>query len=278
MANVADVNKEIQNKKNTTQKQVQTPAAPQPSTQFLALKSALSDVFPSIKNIVPKHMTPERLMRIVLTSSQHNPALAECTPQSVIGAVVNCATLGLEPNLLGHAYLIPYRNKKTGCTECQFQIGYKGLIDLIRRSGNVQSITAHVVYENDEFDYEYGLNEMLRHKPAKTNRGEAIFYYAVYKLRDGGYGFEVLSKEDAEAHRDKFSKAKTYGPWVDNFDAMALKTVVKQMVKWMPISIDIQQSLSTDSQTINIKENVSDAQEAIDVFDYSYVEETEEVA
>ena len=95
MANVADVKKEIQNKKNTTQKQVQTPAAPQPSTQFLALKSALSDVFPSIKNIVPKHMTPERLMRIVLTSSQHNPALAECTPQSVIGAVVNCATLGL---------------------------------------------------------------------------------------------------------------------------------------------------------------------------------------
>ena len=135
-----------------------------------------------------------------------------------------------------------------------------------------------MVYENDEFDYEYGLNEMLRHKPAKTNRGEAIFYYAVYKLRDGGYVFEVLSKEDAEAHRDKFSKAKTYGPWVDNFDAMALKTVVKQMVKWMPISIDIQQSLSTDSQTINIKENVSDAQEAIDVFDYSYVEETEEVA
>lgn len=275
MANVADVKKEIQNKNQT---KGQTPATAQQEVGNQALRIAMKEAFPSIRNIVPKHMTPERLMRIVLTASQRNPKLAQCTPESVIGAVVNCATLGLEPNLIGHAYLIPYKNSKTGVTECQFQIGYKGMLDLIQRSGNVQSITAHVVYENDEFEYEYGLNEILRHKPARSNRGEAIFYYAVYKMRNGGYGFEVLSKEDVEDHRDKFSKAKTHGPWVDNFDAMALKTVVKQMVKWMPISIDIQQSLSTDSQTINIKENVSDAQEAIDVFDYSYVEEAEEVA
>lgn len=257
MANIKDVKEQIKNKETQLK---QTPTIP---TQELTLRKALSHVFP---------------LRIFLISAQENPKLAECTPQSIIGAVVNCATLGLEPGLLGHVYLIPYKNNTTGCVECQFQIGYKGYIDLIQRSGNVQNITVHTVYENDGFDYEYGLEEKLYHKPAKSHRGKAIFYYSTYRLRDGGRGFEVLSREDAEIHRDKFSKSKKYGPWVEHFDAMALKTVIKQMVKWMPISIDIQQSISLDSQTINIKEDVKDAQEVIDVFDYGYADDTSEVA
>jgi len=234
----------------------------------LLLKNELSKILPAISSVVPKHMTPEKLLRLVLTTTQQNPKLMNCTPLSIIGAVVNCASLGLEPNLLGHAYLIPYFNSKTKQNECQFQIGYKGYIDLVLRSGNVQMINAHVVYENDSFDYELGLHLDLRHKPSMGERGKPIFYYSTYKMRDGGFGFEVMSREQIEQHCNKFSKSKTYGPWVDNFDAMALKTVTKRMVKWMPLSVEVQKSITSDEQTISLNVN------KMDVLEHSYAEDT----
>lgn len=106
-----------------------------------------------IAKALPSVMTPERFARIVTTAVTNNPKLAQCTPQSFVGAMLNSAQLGLEPNTsLGQAYLIPYGNK------CQFQIGYRGLLDLAFRTGEVKSITAEVVKENDTFEYELGLS------------------------------------------------------------------------------------------------------------------------
>ena len=138
--------------------------------------SSISDLIkvmePEIKKALPSVITPERFTRMVLSALSSNPKLAVCTPQSFLGAMMTAAQLGLEPNTpLGQAYLIPYKNK--GTDEVQFQIGYKGLLDLAYRSGQVSTVQAHTVYENDQFDYQYGLDPKLEHVPAKTDRGAA---------------------------------------------------------------------------------------------------------
>lgn len=192
-----------------------------------------------IARALPKVMTAERFTRIALTALSSNPKLAECDRNSFLGGLMQAAQLGLEPNTpLGQAYLIPYKNNKKGIVECQFQIGYKGMIDLAYRSGEMSSIYAEVVYEGDEFDYELGLDQRLVHKPAKSDRGRPVYYYAVWKLQNGGYGFTVWSIDDVERHARKYSKAFSTGPWKDNFDEMAKKTVLKAALKYAPIRTD----------------------------------------
>jgi recombination protein RecT len=163
---------------------------------------------------------------------------------------MNAAQLGLEPNTpLGQAYLIPFRNGKTGEIETSFQVGYKGLIDLAHRSGQFQVIYAKEVFENDDFDYEYGLDPKLTHKPhTGEDRGEVAYYYAVYRLVNGGFGFEVMSKSDVIAHAKKFSQAysKSYSPWSTNFDEMAKKTVLKKVLKYAPIKTEFVRAITQD--------------------------------
>lgn len=231
----------------------------------------INDLFeqmkPAIAQAIPKHLTPDRLLRIATTSIRTNPKLKVCTPESLLGAVMQCAQLGLEPSILGHAYLIPYKNK--GIDECQFQIGYKGLIELARRTGQISSIMAQAVHANDEFEYEYGLNERLKHVPSDGDRGPVIKYYAYAKFKDGGYSFMVMSRADIAAHRDKFSKAKTYGPWIDHFDEMAKKTVLKALMKYMPISVDFQRAVDQDSTTKYYEPEAQDMSEIVDVTDWT---------
>lgn len=222
---------------------------------------------PAISQAIPKHMTPERLLRIATTSIRTNPKLKVCTPESLLGAVMQCAQLGLEPSVLGHAYLIPYKNK--GVDECQFQIGYKGLIELARRTGQISSIMAQAVYQNDEFEYEYGINEKLKHVPVDGDRGAIIKYYAYAKFKDGGYSFLVMSRSDIERHRDKFSKTKNFGPWVDHFDEMAKKTVLKGLMKYMPISVEFQKAVDQDETTKHFEPGTEDMGDVIDVTDWS---------
>lgn len=180
-----------------------------------------------IAKALPSVITPERFTRIVLSAVSTNPKLAECTPQSFMGAMMTGAQLGMECNTpLGQAYLIPRWNGKKGVNECSFQLGYKGMIDMAYRSGEVSTIAAHVVYENDEFEYELGLEPVLKHKPAKSNRGDPAYVYATFHTKDGGYGFEVMSMEDVREHARKFSDAVKNGkfsPWTTNFEEMAKK-------------------------------------------------------
>jgi recombination protein RecT len=207
---------------------------------------------------LPSVITPERFTRIALTALTSTPQLMNCDRNSFLGSLMQAAQLGLEPNTpLGQAYLIPFKNNKKGITECQFQIGYKGLIDLAYRSGDMASIQAYCVYENDDFDYELGLDPVLKHKPAKSNRGKLEYVYAVFKLQNGGNGFEVMSVDDINQHARKYSQGykSSYSPWKTNFDEMAKKTVLKKVLKYAPIKTDFQRAVVVDEHTITAKED-----------------------
>lgn len=181
---------------------------------------------------------------------------------------MQAAQLGLEPNTpLGEAYLIPFRNH--GVLECQFQVGYKGLIALAHR--NEIYIQAHEVHENDEFSVVYGLNPQLIHKPVFKDRGKVIAYYGVWKTGDGkNYGFEVMTPEDVEAHAKKYSQSygKGFSPWKTNFDEMAKKTVIKKALKYAPVSTEFKRGVATD-ETIKstISENMTDVPDETDYTD-----------
>lgn len=214
-----------------------------------------------IAKALPSVMTPERFTRIAMTAVTQNPQLGKCTPGSFLGAMLTAAQLGLEPNTpLGQAYLIPYFNGKSGSLECQFQLGYRGMIALAHRSGELQNIEAHIVYENDEFEYELGLNPKLRHVPAMKDRGEIAWVYAVYRLVSGGYGFEVMSYEDVENHRKKFSKAagKGFSPWSTAWEEMAKKTVIKKALKYAPLQSEFTRAMSEDEHTLDFSADGDD--------------------
>ena len=203
---------------------------------------------PQIRKALPSVITPERFTRMVLTALSSSPKLQACTPMSFMGAMMQAAQLGVEPNTpLGQAYLIPYGGV------CQFQLGYKGLIDLAYRSGEVSSIQAHEVHENDTFTYEYGLEPKLRHVPAQTDRGPVTFYYAVLKLKNGGVGFEVMSRDDVEAFARKKSKAYSNGPWETDFDEMAKKTVLKKVLKYAPLKTEFARAVASDESVKTMK-------------------------
>lgn len=209
-----------------------------------------------IKKALPSVITPERFTRIVLSAISVNPKLGECTPGSFLGAMMTSAQLGLEVNTpLGQAYVLPYVNH--GVLEAQFQLGYKGLIDLAYRSGEVEVIQAHVVYEHDKFECEYGLDPKLTHQPADGERGEPTKVYAVFKTKSGGYGFEVMSMDEIKKHASKYSKAyaSNFSPWKTNFEEMAKKTVLKRVLKYAPLKTDFVKAAIQDEV---IKNEISD--------------------
>lgn len=218
-------------------------------TKSMTIVEVVKALEPEIKKALPEVLGTERFVRMVLSAINSTPELANCTPMSFIAALMNAAQLGLEPNTpLGQAYLIPYKNKKTGTVECQFQLGYKGMIDLAYRTGQVQMIQAQVVREEDFFEYEYGLMPKLLHRPGHGERGEITYIYGVFRLQGGGYGFEVSNKLDMDSFAAKYSKSfgNEYSPWTDNYEDMAKKTVVKRALKFAPLKSDFQKALSTD--------------------------------
>ena len=229
-----------------------------------------------IAKALPSVITPERFTRMVLSAISTNPKLGACTPASFLGAMMSAAQLGLEPNTpLGQAYILPYQNK--GVLEAQFQLGYKGLIDLAYRSGEVEVVQAHIVYANDKFGCEYGLEPKLTHIPAEKDRGEPIKVYAMFKTKSGGYGFEVMSMEDVRIHAEKYSKAysTSFSPWKTNFEEMAKKTVLKKCLKYAPLKSDFVRGIVQDESVKNeIAEDMySVPNEVVYEADYTDVDE-----
>lgn len=224
---------------------------------------------------LPKNLTAERLTRIVMTEVRKTPALLNCNQESLFGAVLQCAQLGLEPgSALGHCYLLPFGNGKArdGRPNCQLIIGYRGMIDLARRSGQIQSIGAYVVHEADDFEYELGLHPDIHHKPSPlADRGPVTYVYAVAVLKGGGVQFEVMSRAEVEAIR-KQSKAGNSGPWVTHWEEMARKSVVRKLFKYLPVSIEAVRAVEIDEK--------SDRGEAVtedDFINAEYVEKGIEV-
>ena len=245
------------------------------TTQKTTMKDYVQMMMPEVEKALPATMTPDRFTRIVLSALSNNPKLQECTPKSFLSAMMQSAQLGLEPNTpLGQAYLIPFNNH--GQMECQYQIGYKGLLDLAHRAGT--NIEAHEVYSGDSFEYSFGLEPTLKHIPALKDRGEVIAYYAVWRNGEA-HGFEVMSAEDVRRHAQKYSKAYSgNSPWKTDFDAMAKKTVIKQALKYAPLSIELQKNLSADETVKHeITENMNEVQNDISYADIIADEETGEV-
>lgn len=230
---------------------------------------------PEIKNqfalALPKHMNADRMVRIITTEIRKTPALEKSNIQSFLGAVVQCSQLGLEPGgALGHAYLLPFGNGKAsdGKPNVQLIIGYRGMIDLARRSGQIISISARTVREGDDFHYEYGLNEDLKHTPKADESAPITHVYAVARLKDGGVQFEVMTFNQIESVR-KQSKAGDNGPWKTHWEEMAKKTVIRRLFKYLPVSIEIQQAVILDEKA---EAGISQDNEMVLDADFSVIE------
>lgn len=228
-----------------------------------------------IDKMMPKHLNAERLLKVAQIAATTTPALAKCDVASLVGAIGQCAQMGLEPNtVLGHAYLVPFNTKRKDAdgnerwvNSVQVIIGYKGLIDLARRSGQIVSIAAHEVCANDKFELVYGLDEKLNHTPAMEDRGEIIGFYAVAKLKDGGHAFEFMSRYQIEAIRDasqgwqqavKFKKTDIH-PWKAHFTEMGRKSVIRRLAKYLPLSIEFQTAAALDSMAEGGKDQHMDS-------------------
>ena len=188
-----------------------------------------------IEAVLPKHLTPDRMLRLALVAANQNPKILDCTPASVMQCLVTASSLGLEiGGSLGEAYLVPYKNT------CTLIVGYRGYVSLARRSGEISTISAHCVYENDEFVYSLGLNPKLEHSPHRgANRGGLVAVYSVARFREEGvYQFDVMWRHEVDATR-KRSMSANNGPWVTDFDEMARKTVVRRLAKYLPLSPDM---------------------------------------
>lgn len=249
-----------------------------------AMAELLAKMGPEIARALPKHITPDRMSRIALTALRSTPDLGKCTPASFLGSVVSAAQLGLEVNTaLGQAYLIPYRNK--GVLECQLQIGYLGMLDLARRSGEVSSIYAEVVYQGDTFEWTLGLDRTIKHVPSQElDREEqpVTHVYAVAKLRSGDAVFVVLTKSQVEKYRKRGKGAQP--AWSTDWEAMARKTAIRRLFTWIPRSAEMARAQVLDEapeigrvQVVDFDPAVTAALEAHGIEVTSHDPETGEV-
>ena len=262
MANPSDVSKEL--------------AEARPQKKTMGLTDMIEKSAKELGRALPEHMRPQRLVRIALTCVRTTPKLAQCTPESFLGALFMSAQVGIEP-IAGRAYIIPFNNSrkdpKTGqwfkVLEAQFMLGYKGVVELFYRHAKSVQISAGVVYENemntDHFEYEEGTNAFLRHRPLLSNKGKPVAVYVVTKLSGGGAPFKVMSIEDCIAHGKEHSKTfdskkgEFYedSPWLTDTESMAKKTCIVQLAKTLPLSVELQQALAADETSREYRAGIS---------------------
>lgn len=232
-------------------------AISKPETKLATVFDFMTEKKELIARALPNTITPDRLIGVFTMILNSSPQLMKCSQLSLIGAVIQTVQLGLTPGNVGHCHYIPFNNKQqdgTSRLEVQFLIGYKGMVELVNRSGKACILTAEVVYDKDHFEYEQGLNPVLRHIPAQGDRGQFLGVYCIAKnMLANEKVFIYLHKEDIEKVR-KSSKAASsnFSPWTTWFEEMAKKTAVKRICKLLPLSLDIQQKISTD-ETIKTK-------------------------
>ena len=243
-------------------------AITRPQTTF---KDILQQEWHKISAVIPKQVSQERMFQLAVSAYNQTPELAKCTPVSVLSCILKCAALGVEPSAvdnLGRAYILPYNNRKTGHTEAQMILGYKGMIDLARRSGEIQDISARAVYEGDFFEYEFGLNEQLKHIPAQDNErtpNKLTHVYMVCHFKDGGHYIDVMTRSQVNAIRSRSkSGSSAYSPWSTDYEAMACKTVIRRAFKFLPVSVEAQKAAATDEATPTISNLFTPPQYTVD--------------
>lgn len=240
----------------TTQEVVTTT----PSKKPVTIEQMLEAGKDQIQKALPSLIGSDRFIRVALTEIRKNPQLQRCSPVSICSAVMQAAQLGLEiGGTLGFAYLIPYKDEAT------FQVGYKGLMHLARRSGEIKRFEARCVYDGDHFDYWLGTNPTIDHKPLMKYPGPKTLthVYAVVTFSDGSSQFEVMSADDIEEHRKKYTRGGG-DTWTKSYEAMAKKTTIKRLIKLLPISTDLQEALNADNRVYEAESHDPDKKERIE--------------
>lgn len=268
---------DTQPKKNGKAEQASAivPAPPQAPAEDNSIRALLERAKPKLAEVLPKHLSADRLVRVTIAAVQKTPELLECTRDSLLGAVMQAAQLGLEPTgVLGSAYLVPYNVKvkhkdpKTRAVreEWQKQVqlipGYRGLIDLARRSGQIESIEAHVVHANDRFTCRYGLDPVLEHEPCwHGDPGPVVAAYAVAKLKDGGKQIEVMTKQQLDTIKGNSQSKGNWGPWKDHEEEMDRKTVVRRIAKYLPLTPELADAFALEDDAERIGAQAPDVPE-----------------
>lgn len=212
-------------------------------TEQANMDGLIARMMPAIELALPKAIGAERFVRMVFTQLHAKPELYDCEPRTVLGAMMLCAQLGLEPGPLGHAYFVPYKR------QCTFILGYKGMIELAGRSGRLRSIIARPVYEGDVFEWSYGITDRMTHRPCTpADRGAELLYYGLARYASpNGSTLHVMYPEEIEAAKQRSQAARAgSGPWVTDPLAQSLKTVIRRMSPWLPMSVQFARGLESD--------------------------------
>lgn len=215
--------------------------------KFLKIKDQLEspDMMAKIRNALPDHLSEEKMARVFLTSLSTTPKLLSCDPTSLMLAILEASSVGLFPDggTLGHGYILPYGAK------AKFIPGFRGLMDMARRSGKIEGIQARIIYEGDKFECEFGAKPKLVHVPARmlgVEQGSKIGAYAsATYIGSGEVVFEVMWEADIEKIRQS-SPAGTSGPWISHPEEMWRKSVLRRLMKYLPLSADMQSAVATD--------------------------------
>lgn len=196
---------------------------------------------------LPKHLNGDRMLRLFMTCIANEPKLLQCTGASLVGSIMQLSQLGLEPGLLGQAYLLPFRNNRKNTMEAQIIPGYKGLLKLARNSGQISTVNARAVYKQDEFEYSFGLVDKLHHIPTEepVTPADLTHAYAVVKMKDGGVQWEVMNRREVLEVKAG-SRAKDSGPWVTHEAEMWKKTALRRICKLLPASVELQTAIALD--------------------------------
>ncbi len=268
MATTTDLTKRAQEKANGAE------VARRPATTDETVASMLKAQWKTIQSTIPKHVSPERLARIAVTTIRTTPNLMRCSAVSLVGAILQAVRLGLEPNIDGQCYIIPYGS------EAQFQIGYKGMVQLMYQSGLVGSVTVTDVCRNDEYSFDYGPESTPHLRKAAENRGDVIGYFGYVKLTNGGYIWDYMTMHEVTEHAKAFSKSgwkngALAGTWKDHFDAMAKKTVILRLSKLAPKSVEVRDAIRLDNTvTQGVEIDAPEYVESVEVVDEESVDTT----
>lgn len=230
-----------------------------------------------LETILPDGMDKNNFLAHIFLVIKKNPALANCSADSFISAMLTVAEVGIKPNMIdGEAYLVPYGEN------IQLQLGYKGLLKIIRKSFPNIIINQGIVKENDEFLIEQGMENKITHRYNWKDRGQTVGYYATFKIPSNGQnGFSFMTKEETEEHKKKFAKSSDI--WNKNFDEMAIKTVIKKALKYLTWDLNKKEEgttlkvLKNDENIVkNIQANEEDLIAENEIIDIDSLEEKPE--
>jgi len=204
------------------------------------VRNQLTAMQPQFAAALPKHVSAERFVRVVMTALQMQPNLLNADRRTLFASAMRASQMGLLPDGREGA-IVTFKD------QAQFMPMVAGIMKLVRNSGEISTWSVQAVYEYDNFDFCFGDEEHITHKPNLSNRGRLIAVYSIVTMKDGEKSREVMSIEDVNAIRAR-SRSGNSGPWVSDFAEMAKKTVVRRHSKRLPLSTDIDGMIKDDDE------------------------------